>query len=116
LILQGRLDRRLAEGAAQQPGFRPRDLRHGTRFGERRPLTGNVRQVLHLGARSPGAGGGLGLRQRDLGQVQLGRRQGTHAGGAARALDRAVGVIERRIRPRAGTRSDRQRQETGEQG
>jgi hypothetical protein len=116
LILQGRLDGRLAKGAAQQPGFRPRDLRRGTRFGERRPLTGNVREVLHLSARSLGAGGGLGLFQRALGQIQLGRRQGAYAGGAARALDRGVGVIEGRIRPRAGTRSDRQRQEAGEQG
>jgi hypothetical protein len=116
LILQARRDGRLAEGAAQQLGFRPRDLRRGTRFGGRRPLARDVREMLDLGARRPGAGGGASLLKRDLGEVQLGRSEGAHTRGAARALDRGTGVMERRRLSRAGTGSQCQRHEAGKQG
>ena len=109
LILQARLDLRLTHGPSQQPGFRPGDLGGGTRFGERRPLAGDVGEMLDLCGRGSRAGCGARLFQGDLGQVQLGLSQGAHARDAARALDGGMRVIESRVRRRAGTAGDRHR-------
>lgn len=116
LICQPRLDGRLTQSPSQQPGLRPSDLRRGTRFGEGRPLTGDVREMFDLSARGPGAGCGACLFQRDLGQIQLGRSQGAHARGAARAVDRRMRLIESRMRGWAGTAGCRQREQTGNRG